>query len=122
MLPILYNFPGNLIIGAGVGCIYSCFFKTDLKLTACAFAINRAADTLVFAIANPICQGDAGIRSLKVYIFSSTIVMVASIIAFRRLKLIATLGTLVAVGITLRNILKQVSVLQFLEDQKAEGV
>ncbi len=118
MFPTLSELPKAVVSSAAYGILYGYVFKADLKLAAGAFAVKTFVLTALFAIANPLCKGDAGLKSLKIYTWTYLIGMTASIIAYRQLGLIATFGTVVFSVLTCRNVVKLISIIQALEDQK----
>ena len=93
--PSLSSMPKAIVFNTTIGFVYGVVFKADPKIAACAFALSGVAYSVLFALANPLFKGDKSARSLTVLIVTSSVVNVATIIAFRQLKLIATLGTVV---------------------------
>lgn len=95
MFPRLSGLPPAIVLYTTSGLAYGLIFKTNLKIAVCAFDLSIVAHNFLFAVANPLFKGDCSARSLKVLIVTSSIVNVATIIAFRQLELIGTFGTVV---------------------------
>jgi hypothetical protein len=91
--PRLSNLPSAIFYDVLFGAGYSFIFKSNYKITITAFSVWTIADTLLFAVINPLSGGDGKKRSLVVFTATSTLVSATAVIGLRHFKIIGTLGT-----------------------------
>ena len=118
MFPALSNLPNHMAIWTVCGAVYGYVFNANPKLAACAFAMRPLADTLLFAVANPLFAGDLGKRSYQVYQITHACIAVLTIVAFRQLQLIAIKGTIVLASIETCLYMGRLVVQQALEEKE----
>lgn len=122
MLPQLSNVPSAMLNRAIIGVVFGLVWQTNLKLTVCAFAASAIASPLLFAIANPLFGRDLSVRSLKVAAVTDTAETILTILAFRRLQLIATTGTAVYAGLLILSLVYRISLIRQLENPEGNAV
>ena len=121
MFPDLFSVPKNMAVSAVIGACYGYVFNADAKLAACAFAMRSLAQAVLFAVANPLFGGDLSIRSFKVYQATHSLIAVLSILAFRRLQLIAATGTFVLAGMEVVFLLSRLETAKAMEMAEKEA-
>lgn len=104
-LPTLPALPVHIAVWGGIGYIYGIVFNLPPELTTKVFAISTIANTLFFSFVKLPAQNERDIQAI--YVCTNSIVNGLTILAMRRLNLIAREGTLILTSFMIINFLSR---------------